>query len=590
MSAPPDLEPHAPKPVPKRKPKNPPPSFESDAQRLLRPEPERFSLGQVIGRGAAWVGQRFGSHPLRQRGGYPTRLLAVPPALWRGDAARGAQVARGQLICPDFELNTQTTSFADARGSEAALSWLHGFAWLADLSAAYEAISAAPLAERLIKLWLADGKRYGTPAWTPEVSAMRVINWLAHAPLLLASNDQVYRSAVLTALGRFAKHLHAQADKAPDGMPRLTAIVGLGLAGLMIPGREASESKAQGLLAGFIDRHILPDGGFSTRCPQDLHTALRLLLTLRAGYRTRGVATPDSLQGAIDRSVPALKGLVLGEGSLARFNGGAALTQSEILETLSIADSGAKALRNGAHSGFQRLEAGRAVLVMDVGPPPTGPALLKAHAGALSFEFADAAQPLFINCGSDAEHPSLVSPALRAAVRRTAAHTTLTLAGQDQTLFAADGRLGKGITEVVATRQENEQGSWLDGAHDGYAARFGLRHRRRLFLKANGMDLRGEDRLEPVRSVKAAGPFRIDVRFHLAPAITAVATQGGAGVALKLPSGAAWMFRAQGAVVTLEESIAITRAGSRKTMQIVLSAAATAQGGVVIWSLRRQPK
>ncbi len=565
-------------------------SSETDAQRLLRPQPEPFSLTRQVSLGFGWLGQRFGVHPLGQRGGYPMKLLAVPPALWRGDAHRGAMATRGVLATSGFELNTQIHSFADARGSNDALGWLHGFAWLGDLATAQDTVTGAPVAERLVKLWLADGKRYGALIWAPAVAGERLIQWLTHAPLLLSSNDQVYRSAVLTALGRFAKHLHGQADKAPDGLPRLTAIVGLGLAGLMLPGREAAEAKAAGLLGPLLDRHILPDGGFSTRCPEQLHSALRLILTLRAGYKTRGIIPPEGLLRAIDRAVPALQGLVMGDGALANFNGGAALTAQMIDDTLSIAEVAAKPLRNGAHSGFQRLEGGRAVLVMDVGPPPSGLAARTAHAGALSFEFSDGAQRLLINCGGDAARPSAVTGALRDAVRRTAAHTALTLAGQDSTLVGADGRLGKGISEVVATRQENELGSWLDGAHDGYGARFGLRHRRRLFLNANGRDLRGEDRLEPCRSVKASGPHRVDIRFHLAPHITAVATQGGSGVALKIPGGAAWMFRAVGAVVAVEDSICVSQEGLRKTTQIVLSAAAPAQGASVSWSLRRQAK
>ncbi len=567
-----------------------PPVVETDAQRLTRPANEPFSLTQRTGQLINWISNRLVAHPMMQRGGYPLKLLVVPPALWRGDAERGAAIAKGRLTNHGFELNTQTMGFAQARGSPAALAWLHGFGWLADLAAAHDTISAAPIAERLVKLWLADSKRLPALAWTPDVTAQRLMAWMCHAPLLLSSNDQVYRSAVLTALARFARHLHGLADKAPDGVMRMTAASGLALAGLALPGRDSSEARAAALMTAVLDRHVLPDGGFSSRCPAHLLAVVRLALTVKATYQARGIAPPDGIMRAIDRAVPALKGLMLGDGGLASFNGSGPGDPAHLDEVLSLAQVGAKPLRNGAHSGFQRLEGGRAVLILDVGPPPSGAASYTAHAGTLGFEFSDGPQRLIVNCGGDAARPSATPPPLQAAVRHTPAHSTLTLAGQDSTVLAADGRLAKGVTEAIATRQENGEGTWIDGSHDGYVARSGLRHRRRLFLKANGMDLRGEDRLEPVRASKTGRDHRVDIRFHLAPGVTAVPTQGGAGVALKLPGGAAWMFRARGAVLAVDESISLTPTGPRKTSQIVLSAAAPPQGAVVTWSFRRQAK
>src|SRR3546814_4274575 len=99
--------------------------------------------------------------------------------------------------------------------------------------------------------------------------------------------------------------------------------------------------------------------------------------------------------------------------------------------------------------------------------------------------------------------------------------------------------LGKGVAEVLVHRQENEAGTWVDAGHDGYIRRFGIEHRRRFYLSANGQDLRGEDTLLPVsgRSLRRrTAHLRFDVRFHLAPGIEPVLTADGQGALIKLRS------------------------------------------------------
>ncbi len=563
-------------------------SYETGPQQLTREPGNKPSIGTRLA--AAFGALSFGSDRLRlgRGGSFPQKLIIAPPDPWRGDVSRGADIARGLLACPGLSLDTQTQRFTDAAGGPDQLAYLHGFAWLRDLAAAHEGASGATYTERLIKLWLQDVPKSPPVAWQPEVIGDRLAYWIGHAPMLLASTDQVYRSAVLTALARSTRQLARSVEKADDGLPLLRALTGLILAGLVLPGREAVEAKGAMLLEAALDRLISADGGFATRSPADMLNVLQLMLTLRAAYQARGSAHPGGLLRAIDRLVPALKGLMLGDGGLASFHG-TGLTSTDVLnDALAIAAVAAKPLKNAAHSGYQRLEGGRAILVMDAGPPPSGKFSQSAHAGTLAFEFSDGTQRLIINCGGDAARPSAVSANMRGALRHTAAHATLVLNNNDATEIKTDGTLGKGVEEVTATRQENQDGSWIDAVHDGYVARFGFLHRRRVFLKADGMDVRGEDRLEASGKGKTGLP--VDVRFHLAPGVTAVATQGGAGAALKLPGGAAWMFRAKNAVVRVEDSVQLSATGPRKTTQLVLATVTTTDGASLNWVLQRQAK
>jgi uncharacterized heparinase superfamily protein len=200
------------------------------------------------------------------------------------------------------------------------------------------------------------------------------------------------------------------------------------------------------------------------------------------------------------------------------------------------------------------------------------------------------ARRVVINCGSDNEQPSALPGDLLASLRSSAAHSNLVLNDSNSTEIRSDGLLGKGVNEITAVRRENADGIWVDAAHDGYATRFGLVHRRRLFLSADGFDVRGEDILEPGSKLRKTGSpdIPVAVRFHLAPGITAIPLQGNSGAALKLPNGNAWMFRCKGADMQLEESIAIEDGKPRRAHQLVLRAnIPVADGGAINWLFQR---
>jgi uncharacterized heparinase superfamily protein len=111
-------------------------------------------------------------------------------------------------------------------------------------------------------------------------------------------------------------------------------------------------------------------------------------------------------------------------------------------------------------------------------------------------------------------------------------------------------------------------------------------HRRRLYLAADGADLRGEDRLDPYRRSARGAPFA--VRFHLHPEVRASLAQGGDAALLRLPKGGGWELRAGGARLSLEPSIYLGRGGEiRRCQQVVLSGHCDAQGMKVKWALRR---
>jgi uncharacterized heparinase superfamily protein len=102
-------------------------------------------------------------------------------------------------------------------------------------------------------------------------------------------------------------------------------------------------------------------------------------------------------------------------------------------------------------------------------------------------------------------------------------------------------------------------------SHDGWRRPFGALHRRRLYMADSGDDIRGEDAIE------APTPQPYVVRFHLHPAVDASLQQDGEAVLIRLPAGSGWRLRADGARMTLEESVYLGGSTPRKAEQVVLS-------------------
>ena len=118
---------------------------------------------------------------------------------------------------------------------------------------------------------------------------------------------------------------------------------------------------------------------------------------------------------------------------------------------------------------------------------------------------------------------------------------------------------------VEAQRQEANGAHWLEASHDGWKKLFGAVHRRRLYMAESGEDVRGED------VVEAPTPQPFTLRFHLHPDVKASLQQDGEAVLLRLRSGGGWRLRADGARLSLEESIYLGGHQPRRTEQVVLT-------------------
>ncbi len=460
---------------------------------------------------------------------------------------------------------------------------LHGFGWLASLSAA-GGDPARKLATNLISQWIKRHSLYSEPAWLAHLTARRMINLFAHSRFVLANSDMLWRSKLFVSLREQSRFLARTAGEAPEGLPRFEASVAHALSGACLDDQPRRLETGLARLEAEIAHQILPDGGHISRSPEALVHAYRHLVMVMDALTALDHKVPAGLRSAHDRIAPMLRFFRHGDGGLALFNGGKECAPKMIAGLLARDEVRGQPFLHAPHSGYQRMAAGRSFAVMDCGTPPHGVFSNGAHAGCLAFEFSAGNQRIVVNCGSGGGKWD-------GALRATAAHSTVTLADTSMAGILSEGlarnligpRLLGGPAHIETQRRETAHGWCVEASHDGYLDAFGIVHERRVTLSPDGATLTGADKLVPRRRLR--GGVAYAVRFHIHPDLRVSPSQGG-GVLLKLPGGDGWRFRC-GGEIAIEESVYLGGEPARRTDQLVIGGTVANEPAEIAWVFER---
>ena len=520
------------------------------------------------------------------------RLLIAPQDLRTADATRASEIYAGRfafagkvVVCDGrsiFEMTPPSDEWATD---------VLGFSWLRHLRAAESAIARAN-ARALVDEWMTLRGGWHAAAWRPDVLSRRIISWLSQAPLVLQDADVRFYRRFLRSLLRQVRYLRHTAGDAHRAVTRMQACIALCYAALCIAGQARHIKPMTAWLSSELAQQILPDGGHVSRDPGAVIEILLELLPLRQAYASRNIAPPPALLNAIERMMPMLRFFRHSDGTFAHFNGMSATPAELLLTLLAYDDSRGAPLANAPHSGYQRIEAGGGVLIMDTGRAPPVATSLDAHAGCLSFEFSSPKQSLIVvNTGM----PATGRDEWRPLARATSAHSTVTFNGESSGHFveaqAFRHVLGGwpmvgGPSHVSVARDEQRDSITLRAGHDAYADGYGILHERTVTLAVDGTRLEGEDLFLSADG----GPQirtkqdRYSVRFHLHPSVKASRLTDGRGVLLMMPNKEVWTFSAGDNRVQLEDSVYLAgNDGPRRTVQLVISGQARSAPRV-LWS------
>ena len=543
---------------------------------------DRTRLAAFAARRAFSTGMgRFNAHPMlrwRFTSAIADRLLIAPQDLRTADPTRASEIYSGRfafagkvVICDGrspFEIEPPSEEWSEQ---------LLGFGWLRHLRAADSSITRAN-ARALVGEWIALQGAFDTlEGWRPDIVARRIISWLCQAPLVLHDADMKFYRRFLRNLTRQVRYLHRTVNATRDGLPRIQAVVALTYAALCMQGQARLLKGVTRKLSDELGRQVLPDGGHASRNPGALIELLLDLLPLRQAFAARNVPPPPALNNAIDRMMPMLRFFRHGDGNFALFNG-MGPTRTELVSTvLAYDDARGNPVANAPHSGYQRVQAGDALLIVDAGPPPPLAMSAEGNAGCLSFELSARNHRIVVNCGL----PAVSRSTWRHVARATAAHSTVTFNDTSSCRFMTSESLKSllgvpilsGPADVQVARQERDSGVMLRLSHDGYLDRFGVVHHRSFRLSSDGKRLDGEDAFAGAHG-EALSTRRGDafaVRFHLHPTLKASRHSDGHGAMLVLPNKEVWTFDAYEEKVELEESVYLAGPdGPRRAVQIVI--------------------
>jgi uncharacterized heparinase superfamily protein len=499
-----------------------------------------------------------------------------------GDSERGRSIVDGTITLSGVIITKTDQPWRNIPDHAEHAEFLHAFTWLRDLRD-FGGEAARSTARDLVASWIDTHDHWHPLAWRPDVLGARIGIWLGTFELFCASAEDAFRDRVMDSISRQASHLARDLSAAPAGVRRLRAINGLTVAAVALGRNEGNLDLAERALSSEIRTQINPDGGHVSRSPGRHCDALTALIDIRGAFRAVGRDPPADLKDAIDRMTAMLRLWRHGDGRLSLFNQSTE-ERPALLETLvARSESRLKAKTSAPDTGFQRLTGGRTCVIVDTGAPSSFES--SAHSSPLAFEMSSGKHRLIVNCGS-----SIGDPRWRGPLRASAAHSMLVIDDHNATDLLTDGRAGPSATSVSVTRGQSDEATLIEAEHDGYRARFGLIHHRRLYLSAAGDDLRGEDRLVYTGD-PGEMPLIATLRFHLHPRVRASVIQSGASALLRPPSGGGWRMRTDSGL-SINESVYFGTDFRQRCEQIII---ATPLDGVretgeitIRWALRRE--
>jgi len=504
-------------------------------------------------------------------------VTSVPEVLSAGRVERGQNIFSGQFPFAGRLYQGDDTPWTVAQDDEAWQAHIHSYVWLCDLSAVQQPETIVK-SRHFLSSWLDLHGVWTALAWRADVMGDRLVSWMCFADKLTHSADETFVKAFYNSLSLQASHLSRSYFKDLSGLRLLRALRGQLYIALFLQGFEKNLTKVVQRLNLEFDQQILADGGHISRSPTTLLDVLSMALEMKQVLESRKVEVPDPLSRAIDRMAPMVRTLRHGDGGLALFHGAQEGNKGDIDQLLEQTGNQGQPLSDARHSGFQRIEAGQTVVILDVASPPDITLHPHGHAAPLSFEISAQEERLLVNCGAVVGG----DPNWQEALAATAAHNSLTVDEKNcLQLIHGGGIVPRAIT-VSSKRFEEEGQVLIDAKHDAYRDSFGLIHERSVYVNKMGTDIRFEDKLT------GTGGNSFAISLHLHPDVQASLVQDGQAALLKLPSGAGWHLKVQGGKLEMRDSIYVGNPGQmRHTDQIVIQGPLRGEGADIKWRLSK---
>lgn len=490
----------------------------------------------------------------------------VPPTLKGVDPCFIEEWAEGWFTLDGHPVALDGRSPLDV--TDAPQPWqraLHGFDWLVDIPLVPEddlALTFRDLTRAMVADWLARGAGRNTIAARTDVSARRLLSFLAHSDLVLDTADARTYDLYARQIARDAAHLLSE-WRTLDDEGRIVALSAVAQAGLACDNGAVMHARAEAALLSELDRQILSDGGHLSRDPRVVPALLLDLIPLRQLYGVADRTAPAMLVATIARMIEFASVLRLGDGQLTRLSGRRA-EHDLTLPPLTLLGMPPQRWY-GAASGFARVAEGSTVLLVDAGAD-------RSSAGALSFEWSSGSIPVVVSAGDTSVLRTSLKPARRqthpAGIRAT--QSTLVI-DVPSTAPQSDAP----PLPVLAQRQGIDMvtlpgsGTRIDATHAGPGGH-GFAHRRVIEVAERGLKIAGQDTLRPLVGPPAERPTALAFHFQLHPDVAVELQHDRASARLTLRDGASWLFSVTAGRISVEDNITVLNGRAIPTVELVV--------------------
>ncbi|MEP3232419.1 MAG: heparinase II/III family protein [Hyphomicrobiales bacterium] len=533
---------------------------------------------------------------LRLMGSADNELFIAPQDISTTDPTRASDLYQGYYSLCGYTVNCGGQSPFEIQGQPK--KWeeaLHEFSWLKHLRAAETSVSRIQ-ARTLVEDWIRVYGSLHSMTASPRIMSKRVIAWLSHSPLLLQDCDHEFYQRFMRSLTKQVRLLRSTHNKTPAGMSRMYTGIALAYASVCMGKDEKTIHSGLKRLDHELTSQILPDGGHIGRNPSNLIVIMSMLMPLRQAIISRDIVPSDVMIAAIDRIMPMLRFFRLGDGTFAKFNGMGHTPIDLVSTMLAFDDAKGTPVLNAKHSGYQRLEANRTIVVMDTGELPPQNVSGEMHAGCLSFELSDGADRMIVNCGSAANVNIQNNQSLAEIARSTAAHSTLSINEASSSRFLPEQKYNhlsgvpilSGPKKVKCDRKLHQDYTMITAKHDGYVSHFNVCHHREIQLDTTGTVLTGRDKMLHGNgtSISPDSKHSFQLRFHLDSNVAAHAGSDNT-IDLKLPSGQRWLFTCENHPVELTDTINISDIYGTKPAFQILMQGSLAKTSILNWTFQR---
>lgn len=480
------------------------------------------------------------------------------------DPAFCDELKSGHFACAGLSVPIGASLFDGRAPSPAWCAALHGFGWLRHVAGANDA-EAARLARGIVLDWIARRPRHPAIASSGTVVARRVLSWLAAADVLL---DAATGAEIETFGAAWSRDVARVREISGEGLDAgaLEAAYAQAMIGWCTDCAPEDRDDLGRALIRQLDTAVPADGFHLSRDPA---RTLALLLDLRAiklVHQLRLAATPAALDAAIQRLSAALAFLRLGDGTLA-FAGTPSLSEGlrpPVTVPLRPAETSGAAMKGG----HVRLAAGALVLVADCGAPASRPWAGGTCASTLAFACSSGGAPLLRDAFGRSERIEDRTGLLANGVciaDTSCGHFEPVDGGGHDLVFDGSVEVGAGTAQGQP---------WLEAVHTGYRQRFGVVHRRRIEISADGSAIVGTDSLEAPDGTPPSATVGAAAGFIPARGSALSLTGDPAAVDIHLANGERWRLSSADGPITVEPIDRATGVSAHPTLRLVVAFAA----------------